>query len=133
MDQVIFNCDCSMTISFFGIKNDALWDGFEVNIPPHTNRKFDPVIILTNYIDKTAQWRGASSNAIFRSLKSSHVAIKSTTVCEILQQAIRLAGLRSDKYSAKSSPSAEATIAIAYNIDPKIVQKLGKWKTECVF
>lgn len=48
------------------------------------------MIILRNYIDKTAQWCGASSNAIFLSLKSPHVAIEPTTVSEILQQAIRL-------------------------------------------
>lgn len=49
------HCDGSMTISFFGIKNDTHRDGFEVNIPPHTNPKLDPVITLKKYIDKTAQ------------------------------------------------------------------------------
>lgn len=133
VDQVMFNCDGSMTISFFGIKNDTHRDGFEVNIPAHTNPKLDPLITLKNYIDKTAQWRAAGSNAVFLSLKSPRVAIEATTVSGILQQAIRLAGLSSEKYSAKSFRPTGATTAIANNIGPKIVQKLGRWKTESVF
>lgn len=103
-----------MTIGFFGIKNDTHWDRLNVNIPLHTNPKLDPVITLRKNIEKTAQWRAAVSNAVFLMLKSPHEAIESTTVSEIVQQAIRLAGL-------------------ANNIDPKIVQKLGRWKTKSVF
>lgn len=50
-----------------------------------------------------------------------------------MQQAVLLAGLSSDEYSAKSFRPTGATTSIANNIDPKSVQKLGRWETESVF
>lgn len=51
VDQMIFNCDASMIISLFGIKNDTHQDRIGL----------DPMITLRKYIDKTAQWRAAGS------------------------------------------------------------------------
>lgn len=61
----------------------------------------------------------AGSNAVFNySLKFFHVAIESTIVSGILQQATRLAGLSSDKFTAISFRPIGATTAIGNNIGP---------------
>ena len=58
VDNVGFHDDKSMTIHFFGIKNDTSRSGFEVNIPPtNDNPRMDPVSCLKTYIDRTTEYR----------------------------------------------------------------------------
>lgn len=59
-------------------------------------------------------------NVVFLSLKSPRVAIKSTTVNGILQQAVLIAGLSSDENSAKSFRPTGTTTAIAKTLILKV-------------
>lgn len=131
--QLNFNDDGSLKIRFFGIKNDTRRDGFEVQIPPHSCEKLDPVAALKVYIGKTASFRDKDSSPVFLTLRSPYNAIDASTVGDILQDAIKLVGLQNQGFSAKSFRPTGATNAIAQNFDPQIVRKIGRWKTESVF
>lgn len=56
--------------------------------------------------------------SVYYSLKFFYAAIESTIVSGILQQATRLAGRGSDKFTAISFRSIGATTAIGNNIGP---------------
>lgn len=75
--------------------------------------------VKTNEIWQNCTVASAGSNSsVYYSLKFFYVAIESTIVSGILQQATRLAGLSSDKFTAISFRSIGATTAIGNNIGP---------------
>ncbi|XP_033762656.1 uncharacterized protein LOC117344118 [Pecten maximus] len=120
--QLQFLENGSVKIKFFGIKNDSSRDGFEVTIPNKTtSRKLDPVQTLRDYIDKTEQVRDKGSSPVFLSLKYPHGPIDASTVANILQDVINLAGLSGQGYSAKSFRPTGATCAIESKFDPSVV------------
>ena len=110
-DQVTFHDDGSMTIVFFGIKNDGDRKGFEVHLPAGSKAKLDPVACLRHYIAITEKDRPASQ-AVFLPLRKPFKALASTTISKILAQAIILAGLGSQGYTARSFRPTGATAAI---------------------
>lgn len=128
-DQVQFNDDGSALIKFLGTKNDGHRDGFEVLLPCHQNAHVDPVKALQVYMLRTS----APDNAVFVSLTGSHKAVEASTIGSILEEAIKLAGLAGQGYSAKSFRPTGATAAIEAGHDPDIVMKMGRWKTRGVF
>ena len=70
-NQVQFNVDGSLTITFFGIKNDAHRTGFEIRIPEADNAKVDPVKTLKDYMDRTADIRGPKWSGVHRFEKAT--------------------------------------------------------------
>lgn len=83
-------------------------------------------------MERTRGHRGQES-PVFISLKSPYNAIDSSTVSRILEEAIVLAGLSTKEFTAKSFRPAGATTAIAQNMNPEIVRKVGRWKNQEVF
>lgn len=130
-DSVIFKSDGSLSMVLHGIKNDTSRTGFEIDIPPHSNPQLDPVDALKVYIDKTQKWR--SNRELFIQLQAPYKPITAATVGNILEEAITLAGLSTDIYSAKSFRPTGATVAINEGHDPRNVMKMGRWKTQSVF
>ena len=67
--NVEFLPDKSLTILFFGIKNDTSQSGFEVNIPQNSNNHYiDPVSCLQCYIHRTRSVRPSDTKPVFLSL-----------------------------------------------------------------
>ena len=134
LDNIHFNEDHSMTIHFFGIKNDTLRSGFEVNIPHNSdNPIMDPVSCLQKYIDRTNVYRDKEKRPLFISLTSPFKAISSARIAFILDEVIALAGLSEKGFSAKSFRPTGATIAVNSGVLPETVMQIGRWKTKEVF
>jgi hypothetical protein len=126
--------DGSMTISFLGIKNDMDRQGFSVHLQPAEQSNMDPVHTLDTYINKTSLQRAqADGSPVFISLVKPSRKLASSGIAQVLNKAIKLAGLEGQGYSAKSFRPTGATTAIANNYDPDTVMKIGKWKTREVF
>lgn len=133
-DQLNFQDDGSVIVTFFGIKNDTSRSGFNVVLRPHVNTLLDPVDVLKMYITKTAESRKLSETlAVFLSLNSPYHALTATSIAGILSDAISQAGLDNMGFSAKSFRPSGATTAVDKSIDPNIVQSVGRWKSTDVF
>ena len=132
--DVIFHADGSMTLQFFGIKNDTTRTGFEVKIPRnHENKWMDPVSCLDCYISRTQAVRPSDTNPLFISLTRPYRAISADTISHILSEAIDLAGLGQQGYSAKSFRPTGATLAVRAGTTPETAMQIGRWKTKEVF
>lgn len=131
-DRLEFHEDGSMTVSFFGIKNDTDRKGFEVRIPPHSNAKLDPVRTIQTYIDKTSHQR-LPGGPVFIGLKRPYAALRSGSISEILKRSIKDAGLQDQGFTARSFRPTGATAAVRSEVDPGTVRQIGRWKSEKVF
>ena len=102
--------DNSLTIFFFGIKNDTSRSGFEVNIPPNLDDIImDPVSCLREYIGRTAAVRPTDTKPLLLTLNPPYKAISSNTISNILDEVISLAGLADKGFKAKSFRPTRAT------------------------
>lgn len=134
LDNIQFLPDGSLTIHFFGIKNDTTRSGFEVNIPANIDSEvMDPVACLRVYIDRTASVRPVDTRPLFITLNAPYKAISSNTVSNILDEVIQLAGLDHKGFSAKSFRPTGTTHAVNSGITPETVMLIGRWKTKEVF
>lgn len=70
-DQIRFNEDDSMTVLFFGIKNDSNRSGFEVRINGTEDERTDPVKCLQTYFRKTEDLVTDKKTTGFHFTKSS--------------------------------------------------------------
>jgi hypothetical protein len=131
VDQVAFS-DEDAKIQFFGIKNDTKRTGFEIVLPRASIVKLDPVQTLQDYIERTKNYR-SSDNAIFLTLRPPYKALVASSIAKVLEEAITLAGLGGQGFSAKSFRPTGATSAIEKGINPEIVRKVGRWKDSEVF
>ena len=127
----MFNKDGSLTIVFFGIKNDSDRSGFEVRLPCTTNDRIDPVQCLHVYMQKTRCYRPTPDNAVFLTLKAPFRGIQAATVREILKRSLHEAGL--SDYTPRSFRCSGATAAIASQCDPGTTRQIGRWKSDSVF
>ena len=82
---------------------------------------------------RTKECRKEALGAVFLTLIKPFRAISGSTVSNILGNAIQLAGLEGQGYSAKFFRPSGATAAVACGHDYEKVRKLGRWKTETVF
>ena len=131
-DMVTFlPSDNGIKLTLFGIKNDIQREGFEVTVPKHKNDLLDPGITLKDYIERTASKR--SDKSVFLALNRPFKGISSSAIAKVLEEAISLAGLKGQGFSAKSFRPTGATFAIEQGVDPKVVQKIGRWKSTEVF
>jgi integrase len=125
--------DGGMLISFFGTKNDSTRTGFEVHMPPSTDAEVDPCLTLREYITRTDNIRPKPDNPVFLTLKKPYRALDASTISDIMNESIKLAGLSDKGYTAKSFRPTGATVAIETKQNPAQVMKTGRWKTESVF
>ena len=132
-DQILFENDGSMTITFFGIKNDSSRTGFQVMVPKASDVLLDPVQTIKDYLCRTKTVRSQVVSPVFLSLNSPYKALSAQSVGHVLEDSICDAGLDRKVYSAKSFRPTGATVAIDKGIHPKTVMKMGRWKTETVF
>ncbi len=130
-DNIEF-CDTGANIMFHGIKNDTSRTGFSVFLQPIVNSKLDPVKALRDYVNRTKNQR-PQDNPVFLSLNPPFKAISACTVANILNDAIKLAGLEGRGFSAKSFRPTGATAAIDMNHDPEMTMQVGRWKTRSIF
>ncbi len=131
-NQLQFHNDGSLTIVFFGIKNDADRKGFEVCIPPGASNASNPVQCLRDYVSRTDSQR-PDSKPVFISLNAPFKGICSGTVSNILKEAIALAGLSDSEYTPRSFRPTGATAAIEAGCLPETAMQIGRWKTKEVF
>ena len=90
--QISQNPDSTLTLSFFGIKNDRQRQGFEVRLHRADNKKVDPVECLLAYLDKTSRFT-TSEGPVFLTLKHPFRQMDSSTVSRVLNESIKQAGL----------------------------------------
>ncbi len=131
--NIVFHGDGSMTVRFFGIKNDSTRTGFECTVPQADNAKIDPCKCLKSYIDRTRNSRPADTLPVFISLRAPFKAISSSSIAQILGQAISLSGLAGRGFSAKNFRPTSATAAVAAKVPVETAMQLGRWKTREVF
>jgi hypothetical protein len=129
-DMVHFSSE-GLCLTFFGIKNDVHRTGFEVMVPKHANSLLDPGLTLIDYLARTEPVR--QDKSVFLSLRSPFSPLSAAGIGSVLQEAIALAGLAGQGFSAKSFRPTGATVAIEKGLDPHIVQKVGRWKSTEVF
>ena len=133
-EHVQFLDNGSIQVTFFGIKNDTDRSGSVATLPPAPDATVDPITALRCYIDRTAHERASSpDSAVFLPLNPPYQALGAGSISTILEDAIKLAGLHGQGFSAKSFRSTGATMAIENHQAPEIVMKIGRWKTSSVF
>lgn len=93
----------------------------------------DPVSCLRVYIDRTAAYRPSDTKPLFITLTAPYKAISSSTVSNILDEVINLAGLAGKGFKAKSFRPTGATLAVSRGAIPETVMQIGRWKTKEVF
>lgn len=109
-DNLQFNTDGSLSIDFYGIKNDTDRAGFTVTIQSASEAAIDHVRTLKCYINMTQEQRtGVSSNPVFLTLKKPYKAIDSSTVYNALQSESTRVGLESQRFRAKDFRPTGAT------------------------
>ena len=134
VDQVCFLPNGYMKVRLFGTKNDTNRKGFEVTLPPASNKIVDPASCLKVYIERTALQRLCTDEQpLFLTLTKPYKAITSSTVADQLCQAIKLSGLGGRGYSAKSFRPTAATIAVDSGCNPDIARQVGRWQSPTVF
>ena len=128
--QICFYDDNSMKVTLFGIKNDTDRHGFPTDVKPVTEPKLDPVQGIKDYMDSTSHLVDSTERPVFLALYNG---IPASTIAKVLTEAIHLAGLSSNRYTAKCFRPTGATCAIENNVDPEVVLNVGHWKTRDVF
>lgn len=132
-DQINFNNDGSMTVQFFGIKNDSSKTGFEIRIAGSEDKTIDPVVCLKHYFLRTESCLfGHVKKPVFISLKSPYRGLTAATVTNILSTTLTHAGIR-DKYSARSFRPSAITAAVIGGADAQSVRVQARIKTQSVF
>ena len=132
-NNIRFEDNGNLTIVFHGIKNDLRRDGFVTTIPSLDNSILDPVRCLKMYIERTDSVRPTDSKPVFISLSKPFKALSASSIGQILQNAIKMAGLDSTKYSAKSFRPTGATRAIEAGLDANKCRRVGRWASEDCF
>ena len=70
---------------------------------------------------------------VFLSLKPPFHGIRSAAISQILNEAIKLAGLGGMGYSARSFRPTGATAAVQAGTKPETAMQIGRWKSDLVF
>lgn len=131
-DQLTFNQDGSVTVNFFGIKNDYDRGGFEIRIEPAKERVIDPVECMRAYFNKTANVM-ADRVPVFPAVRPPFQGINAQSIAQILNTSIKEAGLDTNMFSAKCFRPSAATAAIVSGCDPNTTRLRGRWKNNDVF
>ena len=123
--EKVFFTDQGMVLYLHGIKNDYSRDGFCVCVNLASDPVICPVRTLEDYLERTG---GAGHKGpVFVSLKDVYKPITVTIISGILNKVIKLAGLDSKVYSAKSFRPMSATAAVESGLKPDQVRAIGRW------
>ena len=87
---------------------------------------------LKFYLQKTAHLTDNNQGPVFLTLKPPFEQISASTVASILNEAIALAGVSQQGYSAKCFRPSAAQHACDSGVSPDVIQQLGRWKTRSV-
>ena len=128
---VTFNEDSSVTVTFFGLKNDKNRKGFEVRLQPAAEEKRDPIACLKLYLDQTESLTHSDGPA-FLSLVPPYDGLSVTGISAVLSETIKQAGL-SDKFTPRSFRPTGATASIKAGNDSEVTRQIGRWKTREIF
>ena len=131
-DQIQFHNDNSMTVTFFGTKNDTSRTGFEVRIPASSEPKVNVVGSLKCYLQRTETLVG-EDNAVFLALNAPYKALRAEGVKKVLAEAISLAGLDGQGFTPRCFRPTGANAAIEAGCTPEAAMQIGRWKTKEVF
>ena len=124
--------DGTASVTFHGIKNDTLRDGFIVALNPSSCAAVCPVAALKEYLARTADVCPSPDSPVFVALRRPYNGLSAQAVANILNEALSLVGLH-NTFSAKDFRPTGATVQVQEGVDPKTVMKVGRWKTESVF
>ena len=132
-DQIKFNEDGSMTVRFFGIKNDVNKTGFEVRIAGTDDVNIDPVVCLRHYLTRTDECvKQHSKQPVFIALKYPWRGLNSSAIAAELSATLEDAGLR-DKFTPRSFRPSAITGAVLGGADAQTVRVQARIKTQSVF
>ena len=124
--------DCGVSITFHGIKNDYLRDGFCVEIPRSEVSKTDPVSCLNAYICKSDSMRqGLTDRPLLLTLKRPYKHLDASSVRRVLNDSIACAGLSG--FTAKNFRPTGATNAIKLGVSADTARYIGRWKSAETF
>ena len=131
--QISENADGSLTVNFFGIKNDRNMQGFEIRIQKSSDNKVDPVDCLLTYLTRTDHLT-TPDGPVFLPISGSPPLkqVDSSTIASDLRDIIRLAGLPSH-FTPRCFRPTGATVAVHEGGNDRDIRQLGRWKTEEVF
>ena len=132
--NVTFHDTGHLTVTFHGIKNDYHREGFTIKIPPASTPEVDPVQTLKDYMTRTSTARLCSTDdAVFLTLVKPYHGLSSQGIASVLQEAIGLAGLSGQGFTAKSFRPTAATQSVASGCDSNVARQVGRWKSHSVF
>lgn len=131
-NECVFNTDGTVTLTFFGIKNDKDRQGFEVRIQPSFNTLCDPVKCLENYVERTRHMTDPDG-PLFLSIRPPHVGIGVSAISDDLRNSIEQAGLDTKIFTPRSFRPTGATASVTCGNDPEVTRQIGRWKTQSVF
>jgi len=131
-DQVEFHDDQSMTVTFFGTKNDTSRSGFEIRIPGSDETKVNVVGSLKSYMQRTQTLVG-EDNAVFLALNAPHKVLRAEGVRKVLTESISLAGLDGQGFTPRCFRPTGANAAMEAGCTPEAAMQIGRWKTKEVF
>ena len=86
-----------------------------------------------DYIQATNSVQPNDTKQLLLSLNPPYKALKADSVARVLDEAIQLAGLKDQGFSAKSFRPTGATLAMAAGVLPDTAMQIGRWKTKEVF
>ena len=127
--QLIFRENGHLTITFFGIKNDAMREGFEVQISPAEDIMIDPVSCLKQYIKQTNSYVSGTTGPLFIGIIPPYQQLSPTMISQILNQSIIDAGLNRELFSAKCFRPTGASVLFNEGFSSDEIRRLGRWKS----
>ena len=95
--------------------------------------KLCPVRALETLLHRTFLMNEDPKRPVFTPINYPYSGLSSSSISKILNRAIELAGLKGRGFSAKSFRPTGATSAVKQGMDPDIVQKTGRWKSQQCF
>ena len=123
-----------MSVIFHGVQNDFVYWIHCQDTPLASDKKLDPVTTLNDYMTNTAlQCLTDKDGAIFLSLVKQYHGLSSPGIASILQEAISLEGLASQRILTKSSHPTAVTQAVPTGCSSNIAWQVGRWKSHTVF
>ena len=132
-DRVCFQEDGTVKLKLFGIKNDYTRDGFEVVIVPSSDLDVCPVDCLKCYMGRGLILNKDPKRPVFTPLNYPFSALSASSIAGLLSQAISMAGLEGQGYSARLFRPTGASAAVKNDVDPDRVRSIGRWKNQECF
>jgi len=129
--QLCFHEKESLSITFFGIKNDYSREGFQVQVKGTNNPAVDPVKCLYTYIERT-EYCVSDVGPLFITLIPPFRQITPSVVSQILNKSICDAGLDKKLYTAKCFRPTGASVLFNEGFSSDEVRRLGRWRSNNV-